>query len=246
MEQIEISNAANEVLSICEYINPKFVAKIPTDFMIKLKELATNSNNCIKIDINKKLSEQEISETGKDLITLIYYVKQNKYIPYIVEIKDGKIENTSILKSSTIKASDSQIKYFLSEIISNIFIISIDPKIQDKNLEKVSSFLTNETYTKVQNLLKENQIKSKIEKGYTTDLEIISINEIPETKNHQMRFLVTEFNNTGKVVIKTYYSIIFKTIIKTNKNEKSVFLNPLGLIVTDFNLTKEKEEKISF
>lgn len=41
--------------------------------MIKLKELATNSNNCIKIDINKKLSEQEISETGKDLITLIYY-----------------------------------------------------------------------------------------------------------------------------------------------------------------------------
>ena len=61
-----------------------------------------------------------------------------------------------------------------------------------------------------------------------------------------MRFLVTEFNNTGKVVIKTYYSIIFKTIIKTNKNEKSVFLNPLGLIVTDFNLTKEKEEKISF
>ena len=73
MEQIEISNAANEVLSICEYINPKFVAKIPTDFMIKLKELATNSNNCIKIDINKKLSEQEISETGKDLITLIYY-----------------------------------------------------------------------------------------------------------------------------------------------------------------------------
>lgn len=73
MEQIEISNAANEVLSICEYINPKFVAKIPTDFMIKLKELATNSNNCIKIDINKKLSKQEISETGKDLITLIYY-----------------------------------------------------------------------------------------------------------------------------------------------------------------------------
>ena len=73
MEQIEISNAANEVLSICEYINPKFVAKIPTDFMLKLKELATNSNNCIKIDINKKLSEQEISETGKDLITLIYY-----------------------------------------------------------------------------------------------------------------------------------------------------------------------------
>lgn len=73
MEQIEISNAANEVLSICEYINPKFVAKIPTDFMIKLKELATNSNNCIKIDINKKLSEQEISETGKALITLIYY-----------------------------------------------------------------------------------------------------------------------------------------------------------------------------
>ena len=78
MEQIEISNAANEVLSICEYINPKFVAKIPTDFMIKLKELATNSNNCIKIDINKKLSEQEISETGKDLITYSYLATEEE------------------------------------------------------------------------------------------------------------------------------------------------------------------------
>ena len=132
MEQIEISNAANEVLSICEYINPKFVAKIPTDFMIKLKELATNSNNCIKIDINKKLSEQEISETGKDLITLIYY-------SYLATEEEKQQLQESWNKNDSIYAEYIKQKYDPN----NIFKIQENVKNDNKEIiEYKKNFIT--------------------------------------------------------------------------------------------------------
>ena len=73
MEQVEISNAAKEVLCLCEYFDPEIVMKIPESFLLKLKELASTSNIIVDIDYKKKLTEQKISETAKDILALIYY-----------------------------------------------------------------------------------------------------------------------------------------------------------------------------
>ena len=73
MEQVEISNAAKEALCICEYFDPKITMKISDDFLMKLKILASEANTVVKLDFDKKLSEQNISEMAKDLIALIYY-----------------------------------------------------------------------------------------------------------------------------------------------------------------------------
>ena len=73
MNQVEISDVARETIYILQYFNPQFIAKIPTDFINNLKEIAKKSNIPIKIDRNKKLKEQEIFEETKDLISLIYY-----------------------------------------------------------------------------------------------------------------------------------------------------------------------------
>lgn len=73
MEQVEISNAAKEVLCLCEYFDPEINMKIPENFLLKLKELASTSNIIVSIDYKKKLTEQNISETAKDILALIYY-----------------------------------------------------------------------------------------------------------------------------------------------------------------------------
>ena len=65
MEQVEISNAAKEVLCLCEYFDPEINMKIPENFLLKLKELASASNIIVSIDYKKKLTEQNISETAK-------------------------------------------------------------------------------------------------------------------------------------------------------------------------------------
>lgn len=73
MIEQEISNVAKETVEILNYFDTDFVSKISPNFINSLKELAQNSNIIVKIDKNKKLNEQNISEESKDLISLIYY-----------------------------------------------------------------------------------------------------------------------------------------------------------------------------
>ena len=71
--QIEISDVARETLVVLKYLDVNFVSKIPDDFINELKKLAKKSTLTVKIDKDKKLKEQDISEETKDLISLIYY-----------------------------------------------------------------------------------------------------------------------------------------------------------------------------
>lgn len=73
MEKQEIYNASLEVLRVIEFFEPNISMRISKDFILKLKKLASKANIEIKINPEKRLSEQNISETAKDLIALIYY-----------------------------------------------------------------------------------------------------------------------------------------------------------------------------
>lgn len=69
----EMNDVASEVLMILNYFNNDMLERIPTEFLEELKEQASTSTYNVEIDITKKLTEQNISEKSKDLISLIYY-----------------------------------------------------------------------------------------------------------------------------------------------------------------------------
>lgn len=71
--QPEINDIAKETISVLDYFNQEFLAKIPKHFLKDLQELAKDSKIVVNIDKNKKLENQPISEDSKDLIGLIYY-----------------------------------------------------------------------------------------------------------------------------------------------------------------------------
>ena len=73
MTELMISNAAKETVTVLEYFEPKFIAKIPDNFLNMIKELSKQSNIMVSIDKSKGLEEQNISEQCKDMIALIYY-----------------------------------------------------------------------------------------------------------------------------------------------------------------------------
>lgn len=68
-----ISDISKEVLTFLAFFDNKMLEKIPTHVITKLCEEAADSKMNFYIDINKKFEEQQISEKGKDLISLIYY-----------------------------------------------------------------------------------------------------------------------------------------------------------------------------
>lgn len=71
--QLEISNVAAETIQLLGYFDKEFVSKISTDFLKFLKKIAEGSNINVKINENKKLKDQDISDECKDLIAIIYY-----------------------------------------------------------------------------------------------------------------------------------------------------------------------------
>ena len=64
---------AKEVTKVLEYADDNIISKIPEKFLNLLNKIAEKSDKEIEIDVNKELTEQNISEESKDLIALIYY-----------------------------------------------------------------------------------------------------------------------------------------------------------------------------
>lgn len=124
MEQVEINNAAKEVLYLCEYFDPEINMKIPENFLLKLKELASTSNIIVSIDYKKKLTEQKISETAKDILALIYY-------SYIAEP-----EEKSKIKEIWDK-NDAEHKAYIKEKYDPKRIFKEQAKVEEKNNEVI-------------------------------------------------------------------------------------------------------------
>ena len=124
MEQVEISNAAKEVLCLCEYFDPEINMKIPENFLLKLKELASTSNIIVSIDYKKKLTEQNISETAKDILALIYY----SYI--------AKPEEKIKIKEAWDK-NDAEYRAYIKEKYDPERIFKKEAKVEEKNNEVI-------------------------------------------------------------------------------------------------------------
>lgn len=70
---VEICDVALETLEVLKYFNTEFTNGIAESFLNSMKELAKKSKLEVKIDTNKKLIDQNISEETKDIISLVYY-----------------------------------------------------------------------------------------------------------------------------------------------------------------------------
>ena len=55
------------------------------------------------------------------LITLMFYVQKNKYIPYVVQVnQEGAVLNSGVINKSEVTVNEKEIKYFLNQFIFNL------------------------------------------------------------------------------------------------------------------------------
>lgn len=62
-----------EVFTTLSFFNNDIIDKIPSNVIETIGKLSLNSNGNFSIDTGKSLKTQDISEDGKNLISLIYY-----------------------------------------------------------------------------------------------------------------------------------------------------------------------------
>ena len=138
---VEICDVALETLEVLKYFNTEFTSKISESFLNSLKELAKKSKLEVKIDANKKLINQNISEETKDIISLIYY---NYFADDKEKMKSQKIwkENDEKFQEESNEIYDIE-KVFKSR--NKNYIKSELPTVVKKNwiekiIEKVKRF----------------------------------------------------------------------------------------------------------
>lgn len=107
MENVRnISDTSKEALTFLAFFDKKMLENIPGYVIAKLCEEAADSKLNFYIDVNKKFKDQQISEKGKDLISLIYY-------SYIAEENEKKeiLEQWSLNEKNYKNAQNERYNY---------------------------------------------------------------------------------------------------------------------------------------
>lgn len=135
------------------------------------------------------------------------------------------------------KASEQEVIYFLNEVIDGIKGLPRNTEVYEKNYRKALSYLSRSAAKKIDNYLKEEDYVKKVQNGKTVEIAFNTGDKISEN-TYQIRWRQTTYTKDGEVESNINYSAIL-TITFTDVSEKTLYVNPLGLMIVDFS---QKEE----
>lgn len=70
---IQDNDLAKEIITVLAYLDDSYMDKISDEVLSKLNDMAADSTLNVYIDLNKKLSEQDLSDECLDFIAGLYY-----------------------------------------------------------------------------------------------------------------------------------------------------------------------------
>ena len=99
-DKITINDIAKETLIVLDNFEQDVILKIPQEFIIKLNNLAVTSKKQFKLDNDKVLLEQNISQETKNLMAYIYYtfIANSKEQEELIQLwNDNQVKNDTLL-----------------------------------------------------------------------------------------------------------------------------------------------------
>lgn len=172
---------------------------------------------------------------------LVVQSLKTQVIPYVVTVDKttGEVEKAGAFIQNNYTPQIAEIKYFISNFISNARNIQLDPVQQQKTQEKAVAFLTKTAAQKFFAMQKSEGFMKKYS-NVTILTKIKSIQKIPDTESYHVSWSEEEFSiQTGKAV-QYGYEGVFSVVMLPVKDDKTLLVNPLGLYISDFNFTKSK------
>lgn len=201
----------------------------------KYYELSVALNNW------RKISTSLIFITALLVVGMIKISTTNKVETFVIE-KNGNnysvVGNILDVSQTQKKASEEQIIYFLNEVITNTKNLTRDTSIYEKNYKKSLAYLSRAASMKIDNYLKAEQYTEKVKMGKTVELKFNTGSKINDS-TYQLRWSQTTFKKNGEIESIENYNGLFTVAFKEIKSSKELYLNPLGLVITDISQQKE-------
>lgn len=176
------------------------------------------------------------------IFALIYFSLRSIYLPYVIEVdsQTKKLLNSTVLRKNNNELPEETANYFLGRFILDTRSISLDPKLYENNLKEASYFLTPATQEKLKSIIETDNNYFKIQNKVTVNVIVKTINKIPnQTNSYQIRWEENQYRSNGELEFINYYVGIFSIDRVSVKNEEMVRVNPFGIVIKDFNISRE-------
>lgn len=173
-----------------------------------------------------------------------YFANRSTVVPYIVEVDatSGAVLNTSKVLNKNI-ASRKEIEYFIWHIVKNSRLIPKDMVVYESNWSELYAFLGTNASQKMNDMAIREDHKSKLKDGLTTMLTMKSITPLSgKDDTFNVRWSEVQYAFDGSKIMQ-YDMEAYFTVEQVAVEEKMMQVNPLGIMVKDFNISKVQGEK---
>ncbi|CAL7891342.1 type IV secretion system protein [Fusobacterium necrophorum] len=162
---------------------------------------------------------------------------------YIVE-KEGNnytyFGYVNDLTRQTYNPDDNSLIFFMDNFVKKIRTLSTDLVLYKKNYDESKFFVNSRSNGKLEDILTENDYRGKIENRYAVDIDILSTLRLSPS-SFQVRWIEKIYDQGGREISRELLVGVFQYEIKKPKNVDSIKINPLGMIITDLNISVEKK-----
>lgn len=177
------------------------------------------------------------------LVTILGLITfKNNTKTYIVE-KEGNnytfFGYVNDLTKTTYNPDDNSLIYFINSFVNKSRFLPTDLVLYKKNQKELGYFLNSKTISKLDNILNEDQYSELIKRGYVVDIYILSTLRLSPA-SFQVRWIEKIFDQHGKLITENLMVGVFKYEIKAPTSKEAIIINPLGLLITDLSISKEK------
>lgn len=173
------------------------------------------------------------------LATLVSVLNQKTNKVFIAEVtKTGRVVNVSPLLVKY-QPTIAQQEYFIAHFIELVRSLPLDPVVAKNNWLNAYNFLNARGAERLNTFLREHNPTTMLGKK-TVTVKIVDINPISNS-SFEVDWTETIVNSNGQNEGEKNFSGIFTVTLKQPTSQKEILTNPLGIYITDFNLsTREK------
>jgi type IV secretion system protein TrbF len=172
-----------------------------------------------------------IAVTGLIVISL-----KVRVIPYVIEVNQQGAVSVVGKAEQTYQPSLSTIKYFVSQFVTWIRSIPVDPVVLRQNFLNSYNYVTPKGKNTLSAYAQEQDPFKKLgQKAVSVDLSsVVKLSE----NSYQVMWTEQEYSSSGSPVQKKAYTGVFNLEFRTPKDERTLFANPLGIYIDFFNISQ--------
>ena len=173
------------------------------------------------------------------IASVTYFATRSTLIPYIVEVDNstGAVISTSKMMTRS-EANRKEIEYFLWQLVKKTRTLPKDMVIYAANWKDAYAFMDSATAAKMNDMAVKEKHQDKLKQGVTTMLTLKTMTPLAgRDDTYNVRWTETHYSAQGGK-IGEYELEGFFSIRQGSLSEETIYSNPLGLVVVDFNMSQ--------